>query len=91
MYTPLPSIYSKELASVLGLLLQVNPNHRPNCDQILTHPSVVKRLDYTKNLSCNEKASLLQTIKLPKNINDINKQLPKGKGYDSGNFEKVDK
>jgi hypothetical protein len=42
----------------------------------------VKRLDFTKNLSNNEKADLLRTIKLPRNISDINKQLPKGKGYD---------
>lgn len=60
----------------------MNPNHRPNCEQILTNPSVVKRLDFTKNLNNNEKADLLRTIKLPRNISDINKQLPKGKGYD---------
>jgi len=79
IYTPIPSMYSKELSSVLGLLLQVNPNNRPNCDAILANPFVVKRLDYTKNLSNNEKADLLRTIKLPRNISDINKQLPKEK------------
>jgi hypothetical protein len=29
----------------------------------------------------NEKAQLLSTIKVPKNMNEINKQLPKRQGY----------
>jgi len=45
------------------------------------NPSVLKRLDYTKNLGTNEKAQLLSTIKVPRNLNEINKQLPKKKGY----------
>ncbi len=76
-------MYSKELSLIISLMLQINPSSRPNCEQILISPSVVKRLDYTKNLSNNEKADLLKTIKLPKNIKDINKQLPKKKGYEN--------
>jgi len=41
-------------------------------------------MDYTKNLGMNEKAQLLGTIKVPRNISDINNQLPKKKGYDEG-------
>ncbi len=66
---------------MLSWMLQVKPTHRPNCDEILSNSSVLKRLDYTKNLGLNEKAHLLKTIKVPKNISDINKQLPKRKGY----------
>lgn len=62
---------------MIAQLLQVKPLNRPNCDEILSNPSVLKRLDYTKNLGMNEKAQLLQTIKVPRNISDINKQLPK--------------
>ena len=83
MFSPIPSIYSKELSSVVALLLQVNPLNRPNCDQILSNSSVIKRLDYTKNLGINDKAQLLSTIKVPRNLNEINKQLPKKKGYES--------
>ena len=67
---------------MLGLLLQVKPSSRPNCDEILSNPSIIKRMDYTKNLGMNEKAQLLSTIKVPKNMKDINSQLPKKHGYD---------
>lgn len=66
-------------------MIQVNPNNRPTCDDILTNASVVKRLDYTKNLTFNEKSDLLKTIKVPKNIKEINKQLPK-RGYDTDKY-----
>ena len=37
VYSPIPSHYSKELSQVIFGLLQVNPNNRPNCEQILNH------------------------------------------------------
>lgn len=67
---------------MLSLLLQVQTNKRLNCDEILSHPSIIKRMDFTKNLGMNEKAMLLSTIKVPKNISDINKQLPKARKYE---------
>jgi len=48
----------------------------------LSNPSIIKRMDYTKNLGMNEKAHLLSTIKVPRNMNEINKQLPGRMGYD---------
>ncbi|CAK66441.1 unnamed protein product (macronuclear) [Paramecium tetraurelia] len=41
-YDPIPSKYSEDLQQILRMLLQVNPKNRPNCDQILKDPKVVK-------------------------------------------------
>ena len=43
IYDPIPKIYSKELTSMISLMLQVNPSNRPNCDQIL-HNQMIKFL-----------------------------------------------
>jgi serine/threonine protein kinase len=35
VYPPIPQNYSKELSSVIKLLLQKNPSNRPNADKLL--------------------------------------------------------
>ena len=35
IYPKIPSHYSDEVNRMLKRLIAVNPNHRPNCDQIL--------------------------------------------------------
>jgi NIMA (never in mitosis gene a)-related kinase 1/4/5 len=35
LYPKIPNVYSEELNKMLKRLIAVNPNHRPNCDQIL--------------------------------------------------------
>ena len=44
-YNPLPNIYSKELDLIIKKLLQVDPEKRPNCDQILKDPIVIDKLN----------------------------------------------
>jgi NIMA (never in mitosis gene a)-related kinase len=77
VYDPIPKIYSKELSSMIGLLLQVNPSNRPNCDQILNNSMIIKRMDYGKN-SGKAQYNLIGTIKMPRNLSEINQKLPKG-------------
>jgi NIMA (never in mitosis gene a)-related kinase len=84
VYDPIPSIYSKDLSSIIGMLLQVNPSNRPDCDTILSNEIVQRKLQTMKkpmNIDVGEKPQLLCTIKLPKNMNEINKNLPKNKKY----------
>jgi NIMA (never in mitosis gene a)-related kinase len=84
IYDPIPSIYSKDLSVIVGLLLQVNPSNRPDCALILAHEIVQKKIQTFKkplNIESGEKPQLLCTIKLPKNMNEINKNLPKSKKY----------
>ena len=85
VYDPIPKMYSKELSTVISNILQVNPNNRPNCDQVLNNPLVVKRLDFGKNFG-KAQVNLIGTIKMPRNMNEINKNLPKGQFNNPGEF-----
>jgi hypothetical protein len=55
--------------------------NRPNCDMLLSNPIFLKRMDYTKTFGFGGTNQLLNTIKLPKNFNEINQKLPKTKKY----------
>jgi NIMA (never in mitosis gene a)-related kinase len=77
VYDPIPKTYTKELSSMISLMLQVNPTNRPNCDQILNNPMIIKRLDYGKNAG-KAQYNMIGTIKMPRNMNEINQKLPKG-------------
>ncbi|CAD8113072.1 unnamed protein product [Paramecium primaurelia] len=82
LYDPIPSKYSQDLQDILRILLQVNPKNRPNCDQILINPKVIKNsgsllVEVEKNGV--KQAKLLQTIKLPFNLKQLKDNLPKSK------------
>ena len=86
-FDPIPSIYSRELHMVIGMLLQVNPSLRPDVNSLLRNSLIVKKMDYSSEIGSivNEGGNnMLKTIKAPKNLKDINQQLPKQKGYDIG-------
>jgi serine/threonine protein kinase len=77
--------YSNDLWEILVMLLQVHPENRPNCDQILKNNIVAKRIklvDEFKNEEAFEESNLLQTIKIPKNLLFLTDKLPKS------NYEK---
>jgi hypothetical protein len=66
-------------------MLQTNPNNRPSCDQLLSNETVVKRISLIKEgkevVNEPQPIQLLKTIKLPRNMNEINQVLPKKKKY----------
>ena len=37
---------------IIDYLLKVNPKERPNCDDILKHPAIKKRLDFFQAIMC---------------------------------------
>ena len=41
-YKPLPNRYSSELREIVEMMLQPNPNLRPNCQQLLRMPAVME-------------------------------------------------
>ena len=45
-YQPLPNIYSKELDLIISKLLQIDPEKRPNCQEILEDPIVIEKIKY---------------------------------------------
>ena len=81
-YPAIPSHYSMDMRQLIKNLLQVSPAARPNCEQILDYPIVVKRIkkyfsardgslspamEATNNEQTSE-SELLRTIKLSKNV-----------------------
>ena len=85
-YSKIPDRFSSDLFQIVQFLLQVNPKLRPNCDQILDHPIIQKRIGYfdslskdKDNININEPSNkaLLKTIHMPKNIIFLSDKLPK--------------
>ena len=83
-YSKIPDIFSNDLYQIVQFLLQVNPKLRPNCDQILNHPILKKRIEYFKtitgekeNNNINKNKGLLKTIHMPKNLVFLADKLPK--------------
>jgi NIMA (never in mitosis gene a)-related kinase len=79
-YSKIPDKFSDDLFQVVQFLLQVNPISRPNCEQILNHPIVHKRIEYFKSFGGEEEPEdkcLLKTIHMPKNLLFLSDKLPK--------------
>lgn len=66
-------------------MLQTNPIRRPNSDELLKNEFIAKRINTIfkdNNYSDIEPpAQLLATIKMPRNLIEINQRLPKKKMY----------
>ena len=76
----IPERFSNELFEIVKLLIQVNSDLRPSCDDILKNKIIQKRNEYFKNFTGeqeNEDKALLQTIKMPKNLLFLSDKLPK--------------
>ena len=96
-YSKIPDIFSNDLYQMVQFLLQVNPKLRPNCDQILNHPILLKRIEYFKaitgeqdnNVNSNKNKGLLKTIHMPKNLVFLADKLPKP-NYDNSIKEEIE-
>ncbi len=76
----IPERFSNELFEIVKLLIQVNSDLRPSCDDILKNKIIQKRIEYFKSFAGeqdNEDKALLQTIKMPKNLLFLSDKLPK--------------
>jgi NIMA (never in mitosis gene a)-related kinase len=86
-YLPISSYYSNELRQMISMMLIVDANKRAGTDELLQHPILQKKLQRVrKNIITREikigkskKVQLMETIKLPRNLKDINSKLPKKK------------
>lgn len=86
-YLPIPIYYSSELNNVIYGLLSVNPNQRPSLNSIIQTIRNMKlqgQINYESDLyeiktSSNNDNIMLQTLKVPLLLKDINKMLPKSK------------
>jgi NIMA (never in mitosis gene a)-related kinase len=77
-YDPIPSFYSKELNYMINSLLKLNAMDRPYIEQVMHN---IRRLkaEYPFSYTPKNDLKLLKTIKLPKNLKDINLYLPRAK------------
>ena len=87
-YKKIGDKYSKDMNDIIDYLLKVNPKERPNCDDILKHPLVKKRLEFfqaqageNEDLNNMDEGVLLRTIRIPKNIIFLSDNLPE-KNYE---------
>jgi len=90
-YHRIPPIFSKELSDVIGLLLQVNPRHRPTPAQFLWLPLVRKHavaLNLAEDALCE--SNLLSTIKVPRKLIDFQTCLPLPKYGDNMQVDEND-
>ena len=88
IYKKVGSKYSSDMNEIIDYLLKVNPQERPNCDQILRHPLVKKRLEFfqaqsgeNEDFDNMDEGVLLRTIRIPKNIIFLSDNLPE-KNYE---------
>lgn len=79
IYPKIPNIYSQELSHLVKSLIQVAPQLRPNCDKILEMPSIKKRVEryFPEEQFYDSQTSLLNTIRVPKNLLYLTDRLPK--------------
>lgn len=88
IYDPIPYIYSKELSKVISYMLQVNPISRLTCDQLLKTDLITDKMKSIQHIEkingsqMDSKVELIKTIKIPKNLREINRALP-SKQYDT--------
>ena len=79
-------IYSDDLWEMIKMLLRVDPNKRPSCEQFLNCKLIKKKMmeiegEFDRNVNFNGSNNvLLNSIKI-NNIREISKKLPKMKNY----------
>lgn len=77
IYPDIPSKYSQEMRELIKYMLQVNPNARPTCDQLLKMPVLEKLVKEVVVGGEDQSAKMLGTIMVPRNLKVLEERLPK--------------
>lgn len=86
-YPKIPTEYSRDLTTLIATLLKVKPSQRPSCEQIIHMPAVEEHLNAEDENEINQE--LLNTIKIPRNINLLKGKLPASQ-YEDEKLEEMD-
>ena len=85
-YLPVNKYYSDDIREIISKMLVVDPNKRASIDELLNSEVMKRRISKaSKNIITNEigkkskKVNFMETIKLPRNLREINNKLPKKK------------
>ena len=87
IYEPIMNFYSDELKKLIYLMLRTDPNLRPNTGQILKSKIIINKKRelkigeelYKIEMERYEKKELIDTIKIPRNLKEINLALPRNR------------
>ena len=88
VYEPIMNYYSQELRIIIDLMLKTDPNMRPTTGQILKSKIVLDKKrelkigeesDFINNIYNSQQKKLIDTIKIPRNMKEINGNLPTNK------------
>ena len=87
IYEPIMNFYSEELKNIINLMLRTDPNMRPSTGQILRSRIIMNKKKELKldeeldriEMEKYDKRELIGTIKMPRNLKEINGNLPKDK------------
>ena len=104
-YIPISNNYSNDIRDLVSMMIVVDYKKRASADELLNSNIIkkwIKKLKYENfnsqlteeidnNFSNNSKANLIKTIKIPKNLGEINRYLPKNRYNPSEEMMKNDK
>ena len=90
-YEEIPNIYSNDLKNIIRLILCLDPSKRPSAEELLNNDIIKRKIKEIgiNNWENNETAMLMKTIKIPKNISQINLQLPQKQYSKEHNIEQM--
>ena len=74
-YRPISNYYSNDLKQIIGMMLKTNPNDRLSAKDLLDC-NIIKNKINKKEIIPKKESNFIGTIKIPRNIKDINKVLP---------------
>jgi len=77
LYPSIPACYSSDLSSLVRAMLQVSPTSRPTSEKLLSMPLVTRHFTVEGETLAEPAIELLDTIKVPRNLNRIGECLPK--------------
>ena len=85
-YFPVIKYYNDDIRKIISKMLVVDPNKRASVDELLNSDILINKIsnvrkniiiDKVKIGKKSKKVNLMETIKLPRNLKDINNKLPK--------------
>ena len=74
-YKPISSYYGNELKQIIGMMLKTNPNDRISAKELLDC-NIIKNKINKKEIIPKKESNFIGTIRIPRNIKDINRVLP---------------
>jgi NIMA (never in mitosis gene a)-related kinase 1/4/5 len=90
VYPSIPPTYSNDLNNIVNKMLQVLPSKRLTSSALLDLPSIEANLGKTWAMLSpdNKSKDLLETIMMPKKLNDLANRLPRPK-YSRGRLKRI--